>query len=342
MKNYKILLADNDIQALDKFKIDFNDYNIRTFARSSDVLKIIKEEKFDVFLLDIYMIGIDGINLCREIKLSSLNRNAHVIAYAYEKNEHKKLKIFQEGFDDFIEKSTCTNLLKTKINALLKQKYMLENISVNINQLVGIDHTYYLNGKIIKLTHKEFNIIELLSSKECEYYSSSTIEELIKHNETYTDISTCRVHIKNIRSKLSKLEPNKEYIKTVHNKGYVLVNLEVFSINSNKLHSLSKSINSGTKHKPIIDAIKSSNITPIKKLMEMTSSESLKGERLKNQNFELEKKVYSIYLNQNLFDKCEEITNQKGIDISSIIEDFLDTYCIVESLNKLKTKELLF
>ncbi len=115
----KILVADDDLAIIDSLKImlELYDYSVCTTADGS-VVKMMRSEKPDLLLLDIWMSGVDGRDLCREIKKDKIFKHIPIIMISASRDVSKSSK--EAGADDFIAKPFELDDLLGKVGHFLQ------------------------------------------------------------------------------------------------------------------------------------------------------------------------------------------------------------------------------
>jgi DNA-binding response OmpR family regulator len=173
---------------------------------------------FDLILLDIMLPEIDGITLCKNIRRENIN--IPVLMLTAKDTLEDKINGLDIGADDYLVKPFEFSELTARIRALLRRPQELletEIIGAGI-KLNTINHSISKNNKDIKLTLKEFAILELLMRNQKQVLSR---DKIIAHvwdfnYDTFSNIVD--VHIKNLRKKLQN--KNENIFETVHGIGY--------------------------------------------------------------------------------------------------------------------------
>lgn len=179
----------------------------------------------DLIILDIMMPGIDGFEVCRNIRDDVL---CPIIFLSAKQSETDKIKGLTLGGDDYIVKPFGLKELMARIDANLRREkrsqYINEEnkravlyfgeLSLNIKE-----RTVKINGENIMLTKREYDIVELLALHAGQVFSREHIYEKIWGYDSEGDSATVVEHIKKIRAKLTTSTTD-EYISTVWGIGY--------------------------------------------------------------------------------------------------------------------------
>ena len=175
-------------------------------------------ENFDLILLDIMLPEIDGITLCKRIR--SENIMTPVIMLTAKDTLENKIEGLDTGADDYLVKPFEFNELTARIRALLRRpKEVLETELVGSGiKLNIVNHSVSKNNKDIKLTLKEFAILELFMRNTNKVLNRDKIIDHVWDFNYDTFSNIVDVHIKNIRKKLQDKSEN--IFETIHGVGY--------------------------------------------------------------------------------------------------------------------------
>lgn len=227
----KILIVDDDyeIRKITGIYLENEGYDVFKAENAEEALKIISENEIDLVLLDIMMPGIDGIETCMKIR----EKNVMPIIFLSAKSEDiDKIHGLSSGADDYITKPFNAMELIARVKSQLRRykKYSAyQNFSKNIieigNLTINTDtRQVFIGNKEVKLTPKEFDILELLARNKGIVFSIEKIYEKVWGEDFYKSDNTVMVHITKIREKIEEDPKNPIYIKTVWGVGYKIWN----------------------------------------------------------------------------------------------------------------------
>ena len=219
----KILICDDEPLLVKGMKINFEKegYEVLTADNGKDAVDLVASESVDLLLLDLMMPVMDGMEACQKIREFS---DIPIIMLTAKAEDMDKLLGFESGADDYVTKPFNILELKARVRAMLRRRVQKEksqillsrgNITLNIEE-----RNAYLNGKIIDLTAKEFDVIELLMNHPNRVYSREALLDSVWSNDYRSEIRTVDVHIRRLREKLEKDPANPEYIMTKWGVGY--------------------------------------------------------------------------------------------------------------------------
>jgi len=142
------------------------------------------------------------------------------------KNEKRtKITSLRKGADDFISKPFDIDEVSARIDSLLRRtRYPNEpkkQILTHKDIQLDLDSkTVLVNGVNVSLTAREFNILKLLMTTPYKVFSKANVFESVWNEPYHGDDNTVNVHVSNLRNKLTKANPNEEYIETIWGMGY--------------------------------------------------------------------------------------------------------------------------
>lgn len=154
-----------------------------------------------------------------------------IIVISAKANEEDMINVLEIGADDFVSKPFNVKELVARVGAQLRRYTKFssnENKEANIltYKEVQLDKDQVeikVKGEVIQATAKEFAIMELLMSNPKKVFTRANIFEHVWQDEFLGDDNTVNVHISNIRSKISAIDKENEYIKTVWGIGFKFI-----------------------------------------------------------------------------------------------------------------------
>jgi two-component system alkaline phosphatase synthesis response regulator PhoP len=218
--SHKILIVDDELDILEflSYNLKKEGYEVFTAAGGDEAIAIAKKELPHLVLLDVMMPGLDGIEVCRELRAAS-GMDDVVIAFLTARSEdYSHIAGFDAGADDYINKPIKPRVLISRIKALLRRyPGAKENEPIDMGGL-RIDRESYLvikDGTEINLPRKEFELLSLLASKPGKVFAREEILNKVWGEEVVVGDRTIDVHIRKLREKIGE-----DFIKTVKGVGY--------------------------------------------------------------------------------------------------------------------------
>lgn len=174
----------------------------------------------DLVLLDIMLPGDDGITILKNIRSNPKTKDIPIIMLTAKTTELDKVRALDLGADDYIDKPFSIMELVSRVKAVLRRTKKDSNIKSYKNISLDSDkHKVTVSDKDIKLTNKEFKLLEYLISNPGIVLSRENILENIWGFDFEGETRTIDVHIRSLRL---KLKSEGQHIKTVINVGYKL------------------------------------------------------------------------------------------------------------------------
>ena len=225
MSNSKILVVDDEehIQELIKFNLENSGYKVICCGNGTEASKIVKLEIPDLVLLDVMLPGIDGYDVCKEIRKNNDISNIPIIMITAKSEELDKILGLELGADDYITKPFSVRELLARVKAVLRRttiqpmdkSYRFENIIVDFEK-----HEVTKNGKRIDLTLKEFEVFEILIKNKGRVITRDFLLDKVWGYEYFGETRTVDVHIRHLRQKVEDDDKNPRYIETIRGVGY--------------------------------------------------------------------------------------------------------------------------
>ena len=196
-------------------------FSIINVDSGEKALEFLKKEAFKIVLLDIMLPGIDGFTVCSSIRK---DHNTPIIIMSAKVDKEDKLNGFTLGADDYIEKPVDVDILSAKISALMKRNYELKVERTIINSgAISINkeaNEVYLNGKLLNMTSKEFELLLLLVENPGKTLRKDYIFNKVWGADSFSEDQTLTVHIKMLRDKIEDNPKKPKRIVTLWGVGY--------------------------------------------------------------------------------------------------------------------------
>lgn len=223
MDNRKILVVDDDknINELLRLYLEKEGFTVSQAYDGHEAVKVFTESDPDLVLLDIMLPGLDGWQVCREIRKKS---DKPVIMVTAKGETFDKVLGLELGADDYVVKPFDSKEVVARIKAVLRRysstntgapkEVRFENLSVNLS-----NYELKVNGKTIDTPPKELELLFHLASNPNRVYTRDQLLDEVWGFEYFGDSRTVDVHIKRLREKLDGVS-DKWSLKTVWGVGY--------------------------------------------------------------------------------------------------------------------------
>jgi two-component system, OmpR family, alkaline phosphatase synthesis response regulator PhoP len=217
---FKILVADDepDIIEFITYNLKKEGYGTITANDGLEAVRLAKEHKPDMILLDIMMPKLDGIGACEHLRSLPEFQNTLIVFLTALGDEQSEIKGLNVGADDYIVKPIKPKILLSRIKAL-QRRFQPEDQRIKIT--VGdftIDREQHLvmrNGTMHQLPRKEFDLLLLLSGKPGKVFHRDEILSKVWGTDVIVGDRTIDVHVRKLRQRFGD-----EHIATVKGVGY--------------------------------------------------------------------------------------------------------------------------
>jgi len=217
---------DAHIQQLIKYNLEANGYRVNVFETGEQLLEGCNSALPDMFILDIMLPGIDGLELCRRLRQNPRTKRIPVIMLTAKGEEFDKVLGLELGADDYITKPFSVRELTARVKAIFRRVNTLssaeedEIIKCGDVTIDNIRHEVYKKGILIEMPLKEFELLKYLVLNKGRVLSRELLLEKIWGFDYYGETRTVDVHIRYLRQKIEDDDSNPVYIETVRGIGY--------------------------------------------------------------------------------------------------------------------------
>ena len=225
MLKTKILLVDDDpnIRQLVNLYLEKEGFEVSMADRGDTALAQFKQSPPNLMLLDLMLPGMDGWQVCREVRKTS---NVPIIMLTAKDETFDKVLGLELGADDYIVKPFDMKELVARIKAVIRRYQQPEaqeggrelsfpGLTVNISQ-----YTVNFMGKELEMPPKELELLNFLASHPNQVFTREQLLEQVWGYDYFGDSRTVDVHVKRLREKLEGGEQMGWQIKTVWGVGY--------------------------------------------------------------------------------------------------------------------------
>ncbi len=197
-------------------------YAVSIQERGDRVIPLFKNNMPDLILLDIMLPGMDGIEVCRQIRKFS---NVPVIMITARVEEIDRLIGLELGADDYICKPFSPREVVARVKAVLRRMHpVLEEKVLTLGNVVLDEekHLVTMNKQELKLTPIEFGLLKTFMTYPNRIFTRSELVKTVSGYEFEGYERTIDSHVKNLRKKISEHLPDQQVIATVYGFGYKL------------------------------------------------------------------------------------------------------------------------
>lgn len=221
----KILVVDDEkliVKGI-KYNLEQNGYEVVTAYDGEEALRLAHDECLDLILLDIMLPQKDGLTVCREIRAFS---NVPIIMLTAKSEDIDKILGLEYGADDYITKPFNIREVTARIKAILRRvnpEPTEDKGKSLVSGSLSLDYNFRrltVGEKVIDLTGKEFEIMELFMRNPGKVYTRENLLDIAWGIDYPGDVRTVDVHIRRLREKVEPNPAEPTYIKTKWGVGY--------------------------------------------------------------------------------------------------------------------------
>lgn len=227
MTREKILIVDDEEHIVELLDFNLKNAGYETFIATDGIkaINIAKEEKPNLVLLDLMLPGIDGLEVCKEIKKDKDMKNTSIIMLTAKGEELDKILGLELGADDYITKPFSVRELLARIKAVLRRTsvFKIEESDIYESKNLKVDferHEVIINGEKVDLTLKEFELLQILIKNKGKILKREMLLDKIWGYEYIGETRTVDVHIRYLRKKIEEDDKNPKFIETIRGVGY--------------------------------------------------------------------------------------------------------------------------
>lgn len=225
MNRILIIEDEESIAELEKDYLELSSFEVVIENDGKSGLEKALNDNFDLLILDLMLPGIDGFEICKQVRE---RKNIPILMVSAKKDDIDKIRGLGLGADDYLTKPFSPSELVARVKAHLARYERLIGSAVNENDIIEIrgikiDKTarrVYINGEEKAFTTKEFDLLTFLASNPNHVYTKEELFSQIWDMESIGDIATVTVHIKKIREKIEYNTAKPQYIETIWGVGY--------------------------------------------------------------------------------------------------------------------------
>ncbi len=223
----RILIIEDEVAIadLEKDYLELSGFEVAMEHTGDRGLDRALAEEFDLIVLDLMLPGMDGFEVCRQIRE---RKDIPVIMVSAKKDDIDKIHGLGLGADDYMTKPFSPSELVARVKAHMSRYNRLVNTNQKNNDVIEIrgiriDKTarrVYIDGEEKNFTTKEFDLLTFLAENPNHVYTKEELFREIWDMDSVGDIATVTVHIKKIREKIEGGSGKPQYIETIWGVGY--------------------------------------------------------------------------------------------------------------------------
>ena len=221
----KILVVDDEkllVKGLE-FNLEQEGYRVETAFDGEEAIRLAHDETISLILLDLNLPKVDGFTVCRTIRGFS---NVPIIMLTAKSDDIDKILGLEYGADDYVTKPFNVREVTARVKAILRRVNPAPKGDKNrvvVSGNITLDYNFrrvQVDDKIIELTSKEFDLLELFLKNPGKVYTRENLLDIAWGFDYPGDVRTVDVHIRRLREKIEDNPADPQYIRTKWGVGY--------------------------------------------------------------------------------------------------------------------------
>ena len=230
IRRIAIVEDEPDIAEIVKYNLEREGFEVRHSEHGTDGLKLIKDWQPDLAILDIMLPGMDGVEICRNIRQSENIGDIPIIMLSAKDDEIDVVLGLRMGADDYVTKPFSPRELLERVKAVLRRRRAQGSETSSNNKVaygpLSVDkerHEVKLAESPVELTATEFKILSCLAERPGRVFKRDDLLSRVLGDDAIVIDRTIDVHIRSIRKKFGD---HRDLIETVRGVGYRFKDIE--------------------------------------------------------------------------------------------------------------------
>lgn len=229
MKKQRLVIIDDQYEVLEllKYNLAHEGYEVKMFFNAVDALKYINADNTDLLITDWMLPEMDGLELCRNLKMSQSTRDIPLVMLTGKSDEIDAVTALEVGAEDYITKPIRIRELMSRVKKILRRrviedmvpakKEVRESIDCGALKINLLSYKVFINNGELELTIGEFKLLELLAKQPGKVFSRNQIIEKINGSQYFATERSIDVQVAGLRKKLGYYN---DAVETVRSVGY--------------------------------------------------------------------------------------------------------------------------
>jgi phosphate regulon transcriptional regulator PhoB len=223
-KKVLIVEDENDLVKLLRYNLEKEGFRVNSVSNGSVVLSEIRRDEPDLVVLDLMLPGIDGLEICRQLRRIEKYATLPILILTARGDEADRVVGLEIGADDYMTKPFSMRELIARVRVLLRRhEPVVANRSAVKRGDLMIDptaHTVRVKGGVVELSALEFRLLYYLASHPGIVFSRDQLLDRVWGNDRSVTPRSVDVYIRRVREKIELQPQEPAYVQTVHGVGY--------------------------------------------------------------------------------------------------------------------------
>ena len=224
---HRVLVVEDepDVAEMIRYNLEKEGYEVRLSGNGTDAIRVAKEARPDVVLLDIMVPHLNGWEICRRLKQDRDTAPIPVIMVTGRTEEGDKVLGFEMGADDYVTKPFSPRELLARVRAVCRRARPGEDAAAQPLRAgdLEIDRQRFevkMKGRVVELTRKEFDLLAGLVRAPGRVFGREELLDLVWGQDGFVEPRTVDVHVARLRAKFTAARVPVPGIETVRGVGY--------------------------------------------------------------------------------------------------------------------------
>ncbi|HYK51728.1 MAG TPA: response regulator transcription factor [Terriglobales bacterium] len=217
---------EEDIALLVRHNLEAAGYDVQTFTSGGAVLTEARREQPSLFLLDVMLPGMDGFDLCRQIRSTPDLARTPVIFLTAKSAEADRVQGLELGGDDYITKPFSPRELIARVRTVLRSQHEVgrpsEVLKVGDLEIDASSMTVRVEGRTVLTTVREFRLLEYFAIHRGRVFTRDQLLDSVWKETAFVTPRSVDVYVRRLREKIETDARHPRYLKTLRGIGYRL------------------------------------------------------------------------------------------------------------------------
>ena len=214
---------DEDICRLVRHHLHSAGYEVMSFPTGSLVINEGLRSRPSLFVLDVMLPGINGFDLCRQIRQTESLSKVPIIFLTARVEESDRIKGLELGGDDYVIKPFSPRELVARVSSVLRRRdepAHSEALKLGVLEIDPASMTVRVEGRTVPTTAREFHLLEYLANHRSRVFTRDQLLDAVWKETVAVTPRSVDVYMRRLREKIETDASNPQYLKTVRGIGY--------------------------------------------------------------------------------------------------------------------------